>query len=205
MRGRFITLEGVEGSGKSTQAARLADWLRARGREVIVTREPGGTPLAEAVRELVLRDWEEGVAASTELLLMFAARSAHVRGLIEPALARGSDVICDRFIDSSYAYQGAGKGVDLRHFGALEALALGGVRPDLTLVLDLPAEQGLDRARARGQTNRFESEPLAFMRRVRQAFLDRAASDPVRCLVVNASTDRDRVFAAITSALGART
>jgi dTMP kinase len=102
-RGRFITLEGGEGSGKSTQAARVATWLRERNREVVITREPGGTPLAEAVRELVLRDWDEGVAAPTELLLMFAARSAHVRGLVEPALARGADVVCDRFIGSLYS------------------------------------------------------------------------------------------------------
>jgi dTMP kinase len=203
-RGRFITLEGGEGSGKSTQAARVAAWLRERDREVVITREPGGTPLAEAVRELVLRNWGEGVAAPTELLLMFAARSAHVRGLVEPALARGVDVVCDRFIDSSYAYQGAGKGVDLRHFGALEMLALDGLRPDLTLVLDLPAEQGLARARARGQANRFEDEPLAFMERVRQAFLDRAAAEPQRCLVVNAGLAPDQVFAAIVAAIESR-
>jgi dTMP kinase len=204
MHGRFITLEGVEGSGKSTQAGRIAAWLRGRGREVVVTREPGGTPLAEAVRELVLRDWDEGVSAPTELLLMFAARSAHVRGLIGPALSRGADVVCDRFVDSSYAYQGAGKGVDLQLFPALETLALGGTRPDLTLVLDVPAEQGLERARARGQTNRFEAEPLAFMRRVREAFLDRAAAEPSRCVVVDASADADRVFAAITAVIESR-
>lgn len=204
MRGRFITLEGVEGSGKSTQTGRLAAWLRERGREVVVTREPGGTPLAEAVRKLVLRDWDEGVAAPTELLLMFAARSAHVRGLIDPVLSRGADVVCDRFIDSSHAYQGAGKGVDLQLFPALEKLALGSVRPDLTLVLDVPPEQGLERARARGQTNRFEAESLGFMQRVRQAFIDRAKAEPSRCVVVDASADADCVFAAITAVIESR-
>ncbi len=203
-RGRFITLEGGEGSGKSTQAAGLAAWLRARGREVVVTREPGGTPLAEALRELVLRSWDEGVTPQSELLLMFAARAAHVHGLVAPALARGADVVCDRFIDSSYAYQGAGKGIELRHFTALEALALNGLRPDLTLVLDLPAEQGLERARARGQANRFEDEPLAFLQRVRQAFLDRAAAEPQRCVVVDAGVGPDQVLAAITAAVEAR-
>lgn len=204
MRGRFITLEGGEGGGKSTQALRVCDWLRARGRSVVQTREPGGTELAEAIRGLVLRQWDEGISPAAELLLMFAARAAHVHGKIEPQLAAGSDVVCDRFIDSSYAYQGAGQGVDVQHLRALEALVLPTLRPDLTLVLDLPPAQGLARARRRGDANRFEDETLAFMQRVRQTFLDRAAADPARCAVIDASGDVDRVFARIVAVLEQR-
>ncbi|MES0875128.1 dTMP kinase [Sinimarinibacterium thermocellulolyticum] len=203
MRGRFITLEGGEGSGKSTQARHVRDWLRARGREVVLTREPGGTPLAEAVRELVLRRWGEDVNAATELLLMFAARAAHVHGLIAPSLARGVDVVCDRFVDSSYAYQGA-RGIDAVHLRALEALAMPQIMPDLTLLLDLPPEQGLDRAQVRGDGNRFEAETLDYQRRVREIFLRRAAEDPARCVVIDASASVDRVSAAIDAVLQAR-
>ncbi len=203
-RGRFITLEGGEGSGKSTQARRLSERLRALGREVVLTREPGGTPLAEAIRATVLQRWDEGVSAPAELLLMFAARAAHLHGLIEPALARGADVICDRFIDSSYAYQGAGKGVEVRHLQALEALVMPTLRPDLTLVLDVSVEQGLARAMARGDANRFEEEAVAFMQRVREAFLARAAAEPQRCVVIDASLDPDRVAAAIDATVDAR-
>lgn len=204
MRGRFITLEGGEGGGKSTQALRVCDWLRARGRSVVQTREPGGTELAEAIRSLVLKQWDEGMSPATELLLMFAARAAHVHGRIEPQLAAGADVVCDRFIDSSYAYQGAGQGVDTRHLQALEALVLPTLRPDLTLVLDLPPEQGLARARRRGDANRFEDETLAFMQRVREAFLARAAADPARCVAIDASGDVDAVFARIELVLEQR-
>lgn len=204
MRGRFITLEGGEGSGKSTQVQRVGQWLRARGREVVLTREPGGSELAEAIRALVLRHWDEGVSAETELLLMFAARAAHVHALVEPQLARGVDVVCDRFVDSSYAYQCAGKGVDARHLRALEAMVLGGLRPDLTVVLDLPAEVGLARARSRGDGNRFEDETLAFMQRVRAAFLERAAAEPDRCAVVDAAGDVDQVHARIAAVLEER-
>jgi dTMP kinase len=204
MRGRFITLEGGEGSGKSTQAARVRDWLQAQGREVVQTREPGGTRLAEAIRGIVLQSWDEGVSAEAELLLMFAARAAHVRSLIEPALASGSDVICDRFVDSSYAYQGAGKGIEAHHVQALEALVLPTLRPDLTLILDLDPAQGLRRAITRGQVNRFEAEALPFMQRVRAAFLHRADADPARCVVVDAAQDTDAVFAQIRRVLETR-
>jgi dTMP kinase len=186
-RGRFITLEGGEGAGKSTQLRFIADWLEARGRQVICTREPGGSPLAEAVRGIVLGDWAEGVNAQTELLLMFAARAAHVAQRIAPALAQGQDVICDRFVDASWAYQGAGRGIADEHLHALEKLALGELRPDLTLVLDLAPEVGLARARSRGQTNRFEAESLAFMARVRDAYLARARAQPARYAVIDAS------------------
>lgn len=204
MRGRFITLEGGEGGGKSTQAQRVSAWLRQRGRRVVQTREPGGTELAEAIRALVLRQWNEGMSPATELLLMFAARAAHLHGRIEPQLAAGVDVVCDRFIDSSYAYQGAGQGVEARHLLALEALVLPALRPDLTLVLDLPPEMGLARARQRGEANRFEDETLAFMLRVREAFLARAAADPGRCVVIDAGGDVDQVFAAIAAVLEQR-
>jgi len=201
VRGKFITLEGGEGSGKSTQALRACDWLRARGREVVLTREPGGTELAEAIRALVLRDWDEGVTPATELLLMFAARATHVNALIEPRLAAGADVVCDRFVDSSYAYQGAGKGVDARHLQALEAFVLPSLKPDLTLILDVPPELGLARARKRGVANRFESETPVFMQRVRAAFLARAAAEPQRCVVVDASGNADQVFQSVIAAL----
>lgn len=204
MRGRFITLEGGEGSGKSTQTRRICDWLRGRGRTVVQTREPGGTPLAEAIRELVLRHWDEGVTPQTELLLMFAARAAHLHVLIEPRLAAGDVVVCDRFVDSSYAYQGAGKGVDLQHLQALEAFVLPTLRPDLTLVLDIPVEQGMQRAHARGQNNRFEDEARPYMQRVRDAFRARAAADPQRCVVIDAAADADTVFTAIVSVLEQR-
>ncbi len=204
MRGRFITLEGGEGSGKSTQAARIRDWLQAQGRRVVQTREPGGTPLAEAIRGVVLRSWDEGVSPETELLLMFAARAAHVCQLIEPALQAGSDVICDRFVDSSYAYQGAGKGVETHHVQALEALVLSSLKPDLTLILDLDPVQGLQRALTRGQANRFEAEALPFMQRVRTAFLKRASDDPARCAVIDAAQSTDAVFDQIRRVLEAR-
>lgn len=204
MRGRFITLEGGEGSGKSTQAQRVCQWLRAHGRQVVATREPGGTELAEAIRALVLRQWAEGMSPQTELLLMFAARAAHVHALIEPQLAAGIDVVCDRFVDSSYAYQGCGQGIEAHHLRNLESLVLPQLRPDLTLVLDLPPELGLARARARGDGNRFEDATLAFMQRVRAAFLTRAAAEPARCVVVDASGDVDQVQARIVAALETR-
>lgn len=203
MRGRLITLEGGEGSGKSTQARHVRDWLQSRGREVMLTREPGGTPLAESIRQLVLQRWDEGVSPATEALLMFAARAAHVHALIEPALARGADVVCDRFIDSSYAYQGA-RGIESAHLQALEALAVPRLAPDLTLVLDLPIEQGLQRAQSRGDSNRFEAEALSYQRRVREIFLQRAAHHPDRCVVIDASVDAGRVSASIDAVLEVR-
>lgn len=192
-RGRFITLEGGEGAGKSTHAQSVAQWLQMRGRTVVRTREPGGTPLAEAIRAIVLGDWAENMDAPTELLLMFAARAAHIANRIRPALARGEDVVCDRFVDASWAYQGAGRGVEAQHLEALERLALQALRPDLTLVFDLPPEVGLERARSRGDANRFESENLAFMSRVRAAYLERARSDTARYAVIDATRPLEAV------------
>lgn len=201
--GRLITFEGGEGSGKSTQARLLAEILRAQGHRVTLTREPGGTPLAEAIRELVLGNWTEGMDGVTELLLMFAARAAHLHGLIQPALAQGQIVICDRFIDSSHAYQGGGQGIDGTHLAALEALVMPTLRIDLTFILDLPVAQGLARARARGQTNRFEDAHTSFMQRVREAFLQRAAQFPDRCAVIDASAPRAAVTRAIEDRVAA--
>lgn len=202
-RGRFITLEGGEGAGKSTQARFVRDWLVERGREVVLTREPGGSPLAEAVRHVVLGDWAEGVTPATEALLMFAARAAHWHTTIAPALAAGRDVVCDRFVDSSYAYQGAGKGVTETSLRALEKLAVGSQRPDLTLLLDIEPEAGLARAQARGEENRFEQETLAFMHRVREGFLVRARAEPARIRVIDAAREPEAVSAEIAGLLAA--
>lgn len=202
-RGLFLTLEGGEGAGKSTAARYLAEWFRSRGREVVLTREPGGSPLAEAIRGLVLSSWEEGVPAETEVLLMFAARAAHLAATIRPALARGAVVISDRFVDASWAYQGAGRGVPAARLAELEAFVLGPLRPDLTLLFDLPPEQGLARAHSRGDANRFEAEAIAFQQRVRQAYLDRARAAPERYAVIDASLELPAVQAQLVAALEA--
>ncbi|MDV7210324.1 dTMP kinase [Azotobacter beijerinckii] len=186
MSGLFITLEGPEGAGKSTNREYLAEGLRTGGREVVLTREPGGTPLAERIRELLLAPSSEPMVVDTELLLVFAARAQHLAGVIRPALARGAVVLCDRFTDASYAYQGGGRGVPEARIAALENFVQGDLRPDLTLVFDLPVEVGLARAAARGRLDRFEQEGRAFFEAVRQAYLRRAASDPARYRVVDA-------------------
>ena len=201
--GLFLTLEGGEGAGKSTAARYLAEWFRSRGREVVLTREPGGSPLAEAIRGLVLSSWEEGVPAETEVLLMFAARAAHLAATIRPALARGAVVISDRFVDASWAYQGAGRGVPAARLAELEAFVLGRLRPDLTLLFDLPPEQGLARAHSRGDANRFEAEAMAFQQRVRQAYLDRARAAPERYALIDASLELSAVQAQLAAALEA--
>lgn len=204
MSGRLITLEGGEGAGKSTHAKLIRDWLEARGRRVVPTREPGGSPLAEAIRGLVLADWTEGVNAETELLLMFAARAAHVAATIRPALTAGCDVVCDRFIDASWAYQSAGRGVAPAHLVHLEQLVLGDLTPTLTLIFDVEPALGLARARRRGDANRFEGESLAFMQRVRQSYLDRAHTAPDRCVVLDASQPMEQVRAELIRTLEQR-
>ena len=193
MKGRLITLEGGEGAGKSTLAGLVVRWLEAHGRRVILTREPGGSPLAEAVRNLVLGDWDEGMTAQTEALLMFAARSAHLAHRIRPALERGDDVVCDRFIDASWAYQGAGRGVPPARLEQLQEMVLGSLRPDLTLLFDLDPEVGLARARGRGDANRFEAEDRRFQNRVREAYLARASGEPDRFVVIDANGELDTV------------
>ncbi len=164
MTGLFVTLEGPEGAGKSTNRDYLAERLRERGIEVQLTREPGGTPLAERIRELLLAPSDEPMAADTELLLMFAARAQHLAGVIRPALARGAVVLCDRFTDATYAYQGGGRGLPVARIAPLESFVQGDLRPDLTLVFDLPVEIGLARAAARGRLDRFEQEGRRLLR-----------------------------------------
>jgi len=186
MSGQFVTIEGAEGVGKSTNIAYIEELLDIAGIEHISTREPGGTPLAERIRHLLLDKAEQNVDPLAELLLMFAARRQHLQELIWPALARGQWVICDRFTDSTYAYQGAGRGLDLTVIQRLEQLCLGDFQPDLTLILDLPIEAGMARAAERGELDRFESEDIAFFQRVRQGFLDRAATAD-RYRVIDAS------------------
>lgn len=198
-RGKFITVEGVEGVGKSTQVAKLKETLEACGVVTRMTREPGGTPLAEDIRQLLLATREEAVCEHAELLLVFAARAQHIHQLIAPALARGEWVICDRFTDASYAYQGAGRGLDTQMIAALEAKVQGELRPDHTLLLDAPVDVGLARARVRAELDRFEQEDLRFFERVRSEYLRRATGEPTRFAVVDASLDLDQVSAAVST------
>ena len=189
MTGRFITIEGGEGAGKSTAQTFLADKLTALGMSVLQTREPGGTPLAEAIRRNLLSLDEEAPVQMAELLLVFAARAQHLAKVIEPALQQGQWVLCDRFTDATYAYQGAGRGLSAALIGKLEALVQGDRRPDTVIVLDMPPQIGLARARARGALDRFEQEELAFFERVRQGYLERAAAFPDRYVVVDAAQE----------------
>lgn len=203
--GRFITFEGGEGTGKSTQARRLAAHLRARGLDVVETREPGGSPGAEAVRHVLLSGAAEPFGPQTEALLFAAARADHVDQLIRPALSAGRMVVCDRFFDSTRVYQGAVGDVPQAMLDALEQVAAGGARPDLTFVLDVPAELGLERAAARGNgADRFEKEDAAYHERVRAAFLALARKEANRFAVVDASGDPDAVAAEIARIADAR-
>lgn len=181
--GKFITLEGVDGAGKSTHLAFVADWLRAQGRQVIVTREPGGTPLGETLRELLLH---QAMDPDTELLLMFAARQQHLAELIRPALARGAWVVSDRFTDASYAYQCGGRGIAVERVAALETWVQRGFTPDLTLLFDVPPEVAEARRSAVRTADRFEREADSFFARVRNAYLERARTEPVRVRVLDA-------------------
>jgi dTMP kinase len=202
MAGRFITFEGIEGVGKSTQVQLAADYLRGRSVDVVVTREPGGTPLAEAIRRLVLEPQGEAVDAVSELLLMFASRAVHLGNLVEPALARGAWVLCDRFTDATEAYQGGGRGVPLEHVRTLERIAQRGRRPDLTLLLDLPVGLAMERSRRRGgQNDRFESEQSAFFERVRAGYLAILQREPARVRRIDASGSVDAVSREVREAL----
>jgi dTMP kinase len=203
-RGRFITLEGGEGAGKSTQLKRLAERLRGRGLEVVATREPGGSPGAEAIRELVLNGAADRWSPITETLLMYAARRDHIERVIAPALNRGAWVVCDRFADSTRAYQGAGGGTDPALIAALEAQVLGEARPDLTLIFDIPPEVGLERAQVRGGEMRFESKGLAFHQRLRDGFLAIARGEPQRCTLIDATSSMEAVEAAVWAAVELR-
>lgn len=184
---RFITLEGPEGGGKSTNLAFIRDWFAARGLPLLVTREPGGTPLAEEIRALLLAPRDEAMHPDAELLLMFAARAQHLRQVILPALHAGQWVLCDRFTDATYAYQGGGRGIATTRIAALEQFVQGVIRPGLTLLLDVPVEVGMARAAARGQGDRFEAERRDFFDRVRAAYLHQAEAEPSRIRVVNAA------------------
>lgn len=201
MTGLFITLEGPEGAGKSTNREYLAERLREQGVDVLLTREPGGTPLAERIRELLLAPSDEPMAADTELLLVFAARAQHLQQVIRPALARGCVVLCDRFTDATYAYQGGGRGLSTARIAQLEQFVQGELRPDLTLIFDLPVEVGLARAAARGRLDRFEQEQRSFFASVRHAYLARAEQSPQRYRVLDAGQSLAQVQADIDALL----
>jgi dTMP kinase len=204
MRGKFITMEGGEGAGKSTMMDRVANWLVDFGYRVVRTREPGGTALAEKLREVLLDRDNNVLSGQAELLLMFASRAQHLDELIRPSLSSGDCVLCDRFTDATWAYQGGGRGLPLSNIESLENLVHGDLQPDLTLLLDLPVEQGLKRAGERSQADRFEQESIAFFERVRSAYLERAADFPDRFVVIDASGSREDVWAQIVTVLAAR-
>lgn len=193
MRGRFITVEGVEGAGKSTIITALREHLEEADRDVLLTREPGGTRLGEALREVLLDNHQREMVPEAELLLMFAARVQHVREKIRPALASGTWVICDRFTDATYAYQGYGRGIPMDHIRHLEGWLQEEVRPDLTVLLDLPVETGLERTGQRGGPDRFETEAGEFFERVREGYLELARAEPERFRLVDASLSREGV------------
>lgn len=197
MSPRFITLEGGEGAGKSTSLGCIRSFFEERQLPLRVTREPGGTPLAEEIRGLLLQKRAEAVAPDTELLLMFAARAQHLEQVIRPALQRGEWVLCDRFTDATYAYQGGGRGLCLERIATLEALVQGDLRPGLTLLLDLPVEQGLARVGRRGEQDRFEAERQEFFERVRTAYRARAAAEPARFRLIDASRPLPEVEAEV--------
>lgn len=185
MKGCFISFEGVEGCGKTTQIDTLATALRAQGHDLVLTREPGGTPVAESIRELLLDPANKALSNTAELLLYAAARAQHVDELVRPALEAGKIVLCDRFVDSTTAYQGDGRGMDLALIAQLNAIATGGLLPTRTYIIDLPVDVGLDRARERGRMDRLEQAPVAFHERVRAAYLKRAEAAPERILLLD--------------------
>jgi dTMP kinase len=204
---RFLTIEGIEGVGKSTQVARLSAALRNLGIAHVVTREPGGTALAESIREVVLTARDEALPATAELLLMFAARAVHLKNHVEPNLQAGRWVICDRFTDATYAYQGGGRGLPTGQIRALEDMVQGALRPDLTVLLDAPVALGLARARSRNAgslEDRFEREKTEFFERVRGVYLARAAAEPERIAVLDATRSADEISERIVALLEAR-
>lgn len=200
-RGRFISLEGLEGVGKSTHMEFVYNWLDKQGLWVVKTREPGGTPEADEMRNTLLKVRSENFDPMAELLVMFAARALHVQNRIRPLLADGAWIVCDRFIDASYAYQGGGRGISASHIKALDHMVLKGLKPDLTLLLDAPVEVGMARVRSRGSLDRFEQEQDAFFKRVRKVYLARAKREPRRIKVVDAAGDVAAVQAEIAAVL----
>ncbi len=195
MKGRFITLEGSEGAGKSTNMDYIQKSLQAQGIDIVTTREPGGTPIGEDIRQLLLGHKHTGMSDDTELLLMFAARAEHINKVIHPVLTKGQWVLCDRFTDATYAYQGGGRGIDADRIAILENWVQGELRPCMTIYLDVPIETGRQRAGDRSTPDRFEKEQNDFFNRVRQAYLDRAAQEPARFRVIDASLTLDQVQA----------
>lgn len=200
-RGQFITLEGTEGVGKTTNRDFIEAYLCSRDIPLLVTREPGGTPLAEQLRELLLAPRDEPVDATAELLMVFAARAQHLNQVIVPALEKGTWVLCDRFTDATYAYQGAGRGLSCEIIEALEAMVQGTVRPDRTLILDIDVAAGLERASQRGELDRFETEKVEFFERVRAGYRQRALAAPDRYNIVDAGQPLDKVQADIALVL----
>ncbi len=192
-RGIFITIEGVEGVGKSTNIEFIKQYLGNLNIDYLVTREPGGTLLAENIRDLLLSIGEDSPVELCELLLIFSARAQHIEKVIEPALKGGTWVICDRFTDATYAYQGGGRGMNAKLISELETMVQGSLRPDLTIILDLDPETGLSRARNRGELDRFEREHVDFFMKVREVYLQIAANYPERCAVINAGNELDEV------------
>ena len=201
MKGKFITVEGVEGVGKSTNITVLEEMLRARGIEYVRTREPGGTDLAECIRALLLDSSDEPPEAAAELLLIFAARADHLEKRILPALRQGQWVICDRFTDATFAYQGGGRGLPRKYIDNLQSMVQGELRPDLTIILDLNHEIGLDRVRRRGKPDRIEREEAEFHARVRNCYLEIARAEPRRCVLIDASGKPDTVRDALRTAV----
>ncbi len=203
-KGYFISLEGGEGAGKSTQNKRIVKWLSEQGHSVVETREPGGTVISEQIRKLLLDTRNAGLNPVSELLLMFAARSQLVEEVIQPALAEGKVVVCDRFTDASYAYQGGGRQLGLETVASLEKLVLGNLQPELTLLFDVPVETGMQRVAGRGAADRFEAESVRFFERVRNAYLARADADPGRFHVIDASLDEGQVWEQVRDILQTR-
>ena len=201
MRGRFITVEGAEGVGKTSNIDFIRDYLESIGKTVVVTREPGGTELGEKIRALLLDRNHNTMSDDTELLLMFAARSQHIHEVIQPALQKGNWVLCDRFTDATYAYQGGGRGVSSDRIEVLEHWVQQELQPDLTILLDLPVELGLQRAADRSTPDRFESEQVEFFKRVRDMYLQRAAAEPQRFVVIDASQELAAVQRDVETAL----
>ena len=200
-KGIFISLEGGEGAGKSTQNKRIVEWLRGQGKTVVETREPGGTVVSEQIRQVLLDTRNAGLNAIAELLMMFAARSQLLEEVIQPALAEGKVIVCDRFADASYAYQGGGRQLGAETVAVVEQIVLKGLQPDLTLLFDVPVELGMTRVAGRGAADRFEVESNGFFERVRKAYLDRAAAHPQRFKVIDASQDQEHVWQQVKSTL----
>ncbi|WP_330109882.1 dTMP kinase [Methylophaga thalassica] len=194
MTGKFISVEGIEGAGKSTQIQFIKSYLENFNKSVIVTREPGGTPLGEEIRELLLRPRKDGMSDDTELLLMFAARAEHIKQVILPALAVGKWVVCDRFVDATFAYQGGGRGIHEQRISSLSDWTLDGLKTDLTLLFDLPVQIGQQRVNQRLlEKDRFEQEKTDFFEKIRQCYLDRAVNEPERIQIIDASQSIDNI------------